>query len=85
MRYGIVLPGGPATRQLRQAEAAEAAGWDGVLVWEAAYGVDAWALLAAMAARTTTVRLGTLLTPVHCAGTHGTPQGRPSPGRPPTD
>ena len=63
MRYGFVLPGGPATRQLRQAEAAEAAGWDGVLVWEAAYGVDAWALLAAMAARTTTVRLGTLLTP----------------------
>ena len=63
MRYGFVLPGGPATRQLQQAEAAEAAGWDGVLVWEAAYGVDAWALLAAMAARTTTVRLGTLLTP----------------------
>ena len=29
---------------------------------EAAYGVDAWTLLAAIAARTTRIRLGTLLT-----------------------
>ena len=47
-----------------QALLAERAGWDGVFVWEAAYGVDAWSLLAAMAARTTRVRLGTLLTPL---------------------
>ena len=39
-------------------------GWDGVFVWEGAYGVDAWSLLAAMAVRTKTVRLGTMLTPL---------------------
>jgi hypothetical protein len=64
MRYGVILPGGTATEQLDQAELAERAGWDGVFVWEAAYGVDAWTLLAAMAARTRRVRLGTLLTPL---------------------
>src|SRR5438477_390532 len=64
MRAGVVLPGGTATQQLAQAEAAERAGWDGVFVWEAAYGVDAWTLLAAIAARTERVRLGTMLTPL---------------------
>src|SRR6204780_4385501 len=64
MRYGVVLPGGTATVQLEQAVLAEQSGWDGVFVWEAAYGVDAWSLLAAMAARTERVRLGTMLTPL---------------------
>ena len=64
MRYGVVLPGGTAPQQLALAIAAEQAGWDGVLVWEAAYGVDAWTLLGAMASRTSTVRLGTMLTPL---------------------
>lgn len=64
MRFGIVLPGGTAAQQLEQAILAERSGWDGVFVWEAAYGVDAWALLAAMAARTSRVRLGTMLTPL---------------------
>jgi alkanesulfonate monooxygenase SsuD/methylene tetrahydromethanopterin reductase-like flavin-dependent oxidoreductase (luciferase family) len=64
MRYGAVLPGGTATEQLDQAVLAEQAGWDGVFVWEAAYGVDAWSLLAAIAARTARVRLGTMLTPL---------------------
>lgn len=64
MRYGFVLPGGTASEQLEQAVAAEASGWDGIFVWEAAYGVDAWALLAAMAARTSRIRLGTMLTPL---------------------
>ena len=64
MKSGIILPGGTADRQLGQAVAAERAGWDGVFVWEAAYGVDAWALLAAIAARTERVRLGTMLTPL---------------------
>src|SRR5215475_6084578 len=64
MRAGVVLPGGTANQQLEQAVAAEQAGWDGVFVWEAAYGVDAWSLLAAMAARTERVRLGTMLTPL---------------------
>ena len=64
MRYGAVLPGGTATEQLDQAVLAEQAGWDGLFVWEAAYGVDAWSLLAAIAARTTRIRLGSMLTPL---------------------
>jgi len=64
MRYGVVLPGGTAPEQLDQAVLAEQAGWDAVFVWEAAYGVDAWSLLAAMATRTQRVRLGTMLTPL---------------------
>jgi alkanesulfonate monooxygenase SsuD/methylene tetrahydromethanopterin reductase-like flavin-dependent oxidoreductase (luciferase family) len=64
MQMGVILPGGTADQQLEQAVLAEEAGWDGVFVWEAAYGVDAWALLAAIAARTSRVRLGTMLTPL---------------------
>jgi Luciferase-like monooxygenase len=64
MRMGFILPGGPAPEQLEQAVLAEQAGWDGVFVWEAAYGVDAWTLLGAMAARTERINLGTLLTPL---------------------
>src|SRR5437667_12547048 len=64
MLTGFVLPGGSATEQLEQAVLAERSGWDGVFVWETAYGVDAWSLLAAMARETTRVRLGTMLTPL---------------------
>src|SRR5580692_13039839 len=64
MRYGAVLPGGTATEQLELALLAEEAGWDGVFVWEAAYGPDAWSMLSAMAVRTEHVRLGTMLTPL---------------------
>lgn len=39
---------------------AEQAGWDGIFTWEAAYGVDPWSVLAAVAARTSRVRLGTM-------------------------
>ena len=64
MRYGVVLPGGTAPEQLDQAVLAEQAGWDAVFTWEAAYGVDAWSLLAAIAVRTGRIRLGTMLTPL---------------------
>src|SRR5688572_9182896 len=64
MKYGFVLPGGSAVEQLEQSVMAEQAGWDGVFVWEAAYGVDAWTLLAAVAARTERVKVGTMLTPL---------------------
>ncbi len=64
MEYGFVFSGGTAPEQLDLAVAAEAAGWDGVFVYESAYGVDAWSLLAAMAVRTERVRLGTMLTPL---------------------
>jgi alkanesulfonate monooxygenase SsuD/methylene tetrahydromethanopterin reductase-like flavin-dependent oxidoreductase (luciferase family) len=64
IRCGAVLPGGSATDQLELALLAEETGWDGVFVWEAAYGPDAWSMLAAIAARTSRVRLGTMLTPL---------------------
>jgi alkanesulfonate monooxygenase SsuD/methylene tetrahydromethanopterin reductase-like flavin-dependent oxidoreductase (luciferase family) len=64
MRSGFVLPGGTAPEQADLAVLAEEAGWDGAFVWEAAYGVDAWTLLAAMAVRTSRVRLGSMLTPL---------------------
>jgi alkanesulfonate monooxygenase SsuD/methylene tetrahydromethanopterin reductase-like flavin-dependent oxidoreductase (luciferase family) len=64
MRHGVVLPGGTATEQFELAVLAENSGWDGVFAWEAAYGVDPWTLLAAVAARTSHVRLGTMLTPL---------------------
>lgn len=64
MRSAFILPGGAATEQLELAVVAEASGWDGVFVSEAAFGVDAWSLLAAIAVRTSRLRLGTLLTPL---------------------
>lgn len=64
VHYGMILPGGSSTDQLDQAVLAEASGWDGIFVWEAAYGVDAWSLLAAIAVRTTRITIGTLLTPL---------------------
>ncbi|MEA2703802.1 MAG: hypothetical protein QOD63_1747 [Actinomycetota bacterium] len=64
MKFGFVLPGGTAVEQLELAVLADEAGWDGVFVWEASYGVDPWTLLAAMSQRTTHVRLGTMLTPL---------------------
>jgi alkanesulfonate monooxygenase SsuD/methylene tetrahydromethanopterin reductase-like flavin-dependent oxidoreductase (luciferase family) len=64
MRSGVILPGGTARQQLEQAILAERSGWDGVFVWEAGYGVDAWSLLAAMATATERIRLGTMLTPL---------------------
>ncbi|MGH9126928.1 MAG: LLM class flavin-dependent oxidoreductase [Acidimicrobiales bacterium] len=64
MRYGMILPGGTPGQQVEQAVLAEECGWDGVFVFDTAYGVDAWSLLAAMAVRTHRVRLGTMLTPL---------------------
>ncbi len=64
MRAGFVLPGGSIGEQVESAVAAEAAGWDAVFVWEGAYHVDAWCLLSAIATKTTTIKLGTMLTPL---------------------
>lgn len=64
MRFGFVSPGGSPTEQVERAVQAERAGWDAFFVWEGAYHVDAWSLLAAMAERTTSIRLGTMLTPL---------------------
>jgi alkanesulfonate monooxygenase SsuD/methylene tetrahydromethanopterin reductase-like flavin-dependent oxidoreductase (luciferase family) len=64
VRAGFVLPGGNPEDQVAQAVNAEAAGWDGVFVWEGAYHTDAWCLLAAMAQATTRIHLGTMLSPL---------------------
>lgn len=63
MKFGFVVPWGDADEIGDLAAAAEEAGWDGVFVWEPVWGVDAWIALALAAVRTTTIRLGTLLTP----------------------
>jgi alkanesulfonate monooxygenase SsuD/methylene tetrahydromethanopterin reductase-like flavin-dependent oxidoreductase (luciferase family) len=64
LKQGFVLPGGTAPEQLELAVFAEQAGWDAVFVWEGGYAVDAWALLSAMAVKTSRLRLGTMLTPL---------------------
>jgi alkanesulfonate monooxygenase SsuD/methylene tetrahydromethanopterin reductase-like flavin-dependent oxidoreductase (luciferase family) len=64
MRFGFVLPSGDARTAAELAEVAERHGWDGFFVWEPVWGVDAWVMLTAAAMRTSTIRLGTLLTPL---------------------
>lgn len=63
MRFGFVVPWGDAEDIGELAVVAEAAGWDGLFVWEPVWGVDAWISLGLAAVRTSTIRLGTLLTP----------------------
>jgi alkanesulfonate monooxygenase SsuD/methylene tetrahydromethanopterin reductase-like flavin-dependent oxidoreductase (luciferase family) len=64
MKYGFVQPFGNVKLTAEFAELAEQAGWDGLFVWEPVWGVDAWVSLAAAAARTRRIRLGTMLTPI---------------------
>ncbi|MEE8331567.1 MAG: LLM class flavin-dependent oxidoreductase [Acidimicrobiia bacterium] len=63
MKFGFVLPYGDAATAAELAKAAEESGWDGFFVWEPVWGIDAWVCLAAAAMTTSTVRLGTMLTP----------------------
>jgi alkanesulfonate monooxygenase SsuD/methylene tetrahydromethanopterin reductase-like flavin-dependent oxidoreductase (luciferase family) len=64
MRFGFVLPFCQPRRVADAAVAAERHGWDGVYVWESSYNWDAWVALAAAATLTSTIRLGTMLTPL---------------------
>lgn len=64
MKYGFVFPGGDAPTAVDFARAAEAVGWDGFFMWEPVWGIDPWVTLAAIAAVTDRIRLGTMLTPV---------------------
>jgi alkanesulfonate monooxygenase SsuD/methylene tetrahydromethanopterin reductase-like flavin-dependent oxidoreductase (luciferase family) len=64
MKYGLVLPSWDARPVAELARAAENAGWDGIFLWEAIWGLDAWVLLAAAATLTQRIRLGTMLTPL---------------------
>lgn len=63
MRYAFVVPYAAELAFADLAELGERRGWDGIFTWEALYGVDAWVELAAAAMVTSTIRLGTLLTP----------------------
>ncbi len=63
MRYGAVIPFASEPEFVDLARVAEQAGWDMVFSWEAVWGQDAWATLAAAAVATERIRLGTLLTP----------------------
>ena len=63
MRFGFVLPFGDAALAADLALEAEEAGWDGFFVWEPVWGIDAWVCLTAAAMTTSTIRLGTMLTP----------------------
>jgi len=74
MRYGICLANigsysDPRT-SVRVARAAEESGWEAVFVWDhlafvwGSPAADPWVVLAAIAAETETVRIGTAVTPV---------------------
>ncbi len=73
MRYGVSAPNiGDVDTSIDLGLTAEDAGWDGFFLWDhirfsAAFPVpvfDPWVLLGALAARTSTIRLGTMVTPV---------------------
>ena len=74
MRYGFVIPGGDVETMPALAAECEAAGWDGVFIPDCIFidseqdpespSYDPWVLLAAMALRTSRVRLGTMITPI---------------------
>jgi len=64
MRFGFVLPAGDAAAGAELAVEAERAGWDGFFTYEPTWGIDAWVLLTAAAMRTSTIKLGTMITPL---------------------
>ena len=64
MKFGFVVPWADAGEVGELSAVAELHGWDGLFVWEPVWGVDAWVSLAVAACRTSTLRLGTMLTPL---------------------
>jgi alkanesulfonate monooxygenase SsuD/methylene tetrahydromethanopterin reductase-like flavin-dependent oxidoreductase (luciferase family) len=64
MHYGVVMTSGDAAAVAELAQAAERSGWDAIFTWEPVWGIDAWVCLTAAAMRTSTIRLGTMLTPL---------------------
>src|SRR3712207_6291680 len=76
MRFGVSLPnfgtGVDAATVAHWARAAEAAGWDGLFLWDHLFAfddgpvecVDPWIALTAAACATTSIRLGTMVTPL---------------------
>ena len=63
MKFGFVIPGGDVETLLEIAQEVEVYGWDGVFVADGVYVTDPWIVLAAIAVRTSHIRIGTLLTP----------------------
>ena len=64
MRYGAVLAVADPRPIPELSRAAENAGWDAVFVADPVWGVAPWVTLAACAAVTERIRLGTMLTPL---------------------
>lgn len=65
MQQGICIPTDfDAAAIAEVGAAAEAAGWDGVFVWDTIFVTDAWVALTAIAMRTERVKLGAIITPV---------------------
>src|SRR5581483_674876 len=70
MQYGFIIPDGDIFTIAAMAAEAEEAGWDGVFYWDGIYiegrklMYDPWVVLAAIALRTTRVRIGAILTPI---------------------
>jgi probable F420-dependent oxidoreductase len=73
MRFGISIPNfGPYAdieRVVQLAVDAEASGWDGFFLWDHIHWtkqpmLDPWVVLAAVATKTSRIRIGTLVTPV---------------------
>ncbi len=58
------MPVGDARQIMDAAVLAEEHDWDGFFVWEPVWGVDAWVSLTAAAVATSTIKLGTLLSPL---------------------
>jgi alkanesulfonate monooxygenase SsuD/methylene tetrahydromethanopterin reductase-like flavin-dependent oxidoreductase (luciferase family) len=74
MKYGVYISNfalqGDPNKFLELAVAAEDAGWDGFFMWDHNYAgkdqliADSWITLAAIAARTEKIRIGTTVTPL---------------------
>ncbi|WP_460944463.1 LLM class flavin-dependent oxidoreductase [Okibacterium endophyticum] len=64
MKKGFIFTGTDPTLAVELARLAEQSGWDGFFVWEGIWATDPWSTLAAAAAVTDRIRLGTMLTPV---------------------
>jgi|SRR5829696_1313248 len=75
MRFGVFLPNfgpfGDPDRLVNLALAAERSGWEGFFIWDhiqldgsAGPIVDPWVALTAVAAATSTLRIGTMITPL---------------------
>lgn len=65
MQFGVTLPYEDEPGDIvALACEAEAAGWDGVFVWDGLTYNDPWVVLSAIAASTQRIKIGTMLTPM---------------------